>query len=91
LAWDEDKFWNATPSYFFKALKGFNDLEFERDKGHWERLRILGFWVVTPHAKKGSIPSAESLLSFPWDNKLSWKERNKEILEQCDRIIEKHG
>jgi hypothetical protein len=91
LAWDEDRFWNATPNYFFKALKGFNELEYERDKGHWERLRILGVWVLSPHTKKGSQITAESLLPLPWDKQISWKERNKDILEICDRIIEKHG
>jgi hypothetical protein len=76
---------------FELALKGFNELEHERQKSEWERLRILGVWVLSPHAKKGTNLSAENLLPLPWDKKISWKERNKEILEQCDRIIEKHG
>lgn len=91
MAWDEDKFWNASPSYFFKALKGFNELEHERQKADWERLRILGLWVLSPHTKKGSALTAERLLPLPWDKQISWKERNKDILEICDRIIKEHG
>lgn len=76
---------------FELALKGFNDLEHERQKSEWERLRILGLWVLSPHTKKGSTLTAERLLPLPWDKQISWKERNKEILEICDRIIKEHG
>lgn len=70
-----------------KALKGFNDLEFERTKGEWERLRILGSWVLSPYAKKGSRIVPKTLLPLPWDKEKNWVEENKEILERCDEII----
>jgi hypothetical protein len=89
LGWDEDKFLDASPSYFFKALKGFNDLENQREREHWERLRILGNWIVLPYAKKGSNLTPRKLLPLPWDNEVSWKESNKEILDRCDEIIRK--
>ena len=89
LGLDEDKFLDASVSYFFKALKGFNDLENQREREHWERLRILGTWVVSPYAKKGSNLTPRTLLPLPWDSETNWKERNKEILKQCDEIIRK--
>lgn len=87
--WDEDKFFNAKPGYFFKALKGFNDLESERQKAEWERLRTLGFWVVSPHTKKGSNLTPKKLLPLPWDK--TFVEENKDILELAKEIARKHG
>lgn len=88
LGWDEKKFFESSISFVMKSLKGFNDLELERDKREWERLRILGSWVLGPHAKKGVHLTPRSLLPLPWD-KNNWREDNKEILEQCDQIIAK--
>lgn len=89
LNWDEDKFFYAKPSYFYKALKGFNDLESERQKAEWERLRLLGYWVTSPHTKKGSNLTPKKLLPLPWDK--TFTEENKEILELAKEIAKKHG
>jgi hypothetical protein len=71
------------------ALKGFNDLEHERQKSEWERLRILGTWILSPHTKKGSNLTPKKLMAFPWDK--SFKEENKDILELAKEISRKHG
>jgi hypothetical protein len=87
--WSENKFFNASPRYFFKALKGFNDFESERQKAEWERLRILGTWILTPHTKKGSELTPKKLMALPWDK--SFVEENKEILDLAKEIALKHG
>jgi hypothetical protein len=73
----------------FKSLKGFNDLEHERDKKEWERLRILGTWVLNPHMKKGSTLSPNKLLPLPWDRvqtKTEWLEKNKDLIPIWDKL-----
>jgi hypothetical protein len=89
LGWSEKKFFKSEPSYFFKALKGFNDLEQERQKNEWERLRILGTWVLSPHTKKGANLTPKNLLPLPWDK--TFTEENKDILEIAKEIAKKHG
>jgi hypothetical protein len=89
LGWSEKKFFKSTPDYFFNALKGFNDLEFERQKSEWERLRILGAWILSPHSKKGSNLTPKKLMPLPWDK--SFSEENKDILELAKDIAKRHG
>ena len=89
LGWSEKKFDKATPNYFFKALKGFNDLENDRQKAEWERLRILGVWVLNPHTKKGTNLTPKKILPLQWDK--TFVEENKEILELAKEIARKHG
>ena len=89
LGWSEKKFFKATPNYFFKAIKGFNELEEQRQREEWERLRILGVWVLSPHTKKGQNLSPKKLLPFPWDK--SFVEENKDILELAKKIGKEHG
>jgi hypothetical protein len=88
LGWSEKKFFKSSPEYFFKALKGFNDLEFERTKGEWERLRILGTWVLSPHTKKGHNLTPKKLMPFPWD--LTFTQENKELLELAKKIAKEN-
>lgn len=89
LGWDEERFFNATPNYFFKALKGFNDLEEERQRGEWERVRMVGYWTLKPYMGKNTIFTPKKVLPLPWDK--SFVEENKEILEQAKEIARKHG
>lgn len=89
LGWSEEKFFESKLSYFFKALKGFNDLEFERHKDNWERFRFLASVTLAPHTAKGRSTNPKTLFPMPWDKddaKL-WRERNKEILDRCDEMI----
>ena len=74
---------------FELALKGFNELEEERQKAEWERLRMLGSWILAPYSKN---MTPKKLLPLPWDveeSAESWKQRHKDILEQCDVIFKK--
>jgi hypothetical protein len=75
---------------FELALKGFNELEEDRQRAEWERLRVLGAWVIAPYSKVSMTP--KKLLPLPWDVQESseeWKKRNKKILDECDIIFKK--
>ncbi len=75
---------------FELALKGFNDLEEERIKGEWERLRMLGVWVLSPYQKKGANLTPQKVLSLPWDPKPEtrdeWLEKNKHLKSVWDKL-----
>jgi len=87
----ESEFWNSNPIFLAKKLKGFNDLEFEREKMHWERSRWLGVTMLSPYSKKSLQP--KDILSFPWDKKPprtkeEWIKENLEIYNLCNKLAE---
>ena len=85
--WSEKKLWKSEVSYLFKSWKGRRNESDRIERQEWERLRILGSWILAPHAKN---ITPKKLFPLPWDEVVTaemWKERNKEILEQCDKII----
>jgi hypothetical protein len=88
---NEVEFWQSEPIFFAKKLKGFNDLEFEREKREWEQTRWLGTMVVSPYSKKGLSP--KDVLSFPWDKKppktkAEWIKENEAIWAMCNKLAE---
>lgn len=87
--WDDDKFENSNAKLIFQTWKGKNDERQRIDRQEWERLRMLGSWVLAPYSKN---MTPKKLLPLPWDveeSVESWKQRNKDILEQCDIIYNK--
>lgn len=85
--WSEEQFWNSRPEIVFKTWKGRID---EKNRsGDWERLRILGTWILSPHVKKGHNISPEKLLPLPWD-KIKTKEeflkKNKDLIPLWDKL-----
>lgn len=90
LGWSKKKFLNCDPLYFFKALQGFNELEEERNRGEWERLRMLGTWILAPHQKKGANLTPKKLLPLPWDPKPEtreqWLEKNKHLTPIWEKL-----
>lgn len=86
--WSEEQFLNSRPEILFKTWKGKND---EKNRsGEWERLRLLGTWILYPHTKKGSNISPEKLLPLPWDEKpktkTEWLEQNKHLESIWDKL-----
>lgn len=86
--WSEEQFWNSRPEILFKTWKGRND---EKNRsGDWERLRILGTWILTPHTKKGHSIAPEKLLSLPWDDKPQtrdeWLKKNEHLKPIWDKL-----
>ncbi len=69
-------------------IRGFYDLETERERQHWERTRLL-FSIIhntnSKHPKK-----AEQLMPFPWDQEKSAKALVKPLsAEEMDKIFAK--
>lgn len=84
--WTEEKFFNSTPEYFFKAWKGKSDKEMRALKASWEQLRLLGSWVLAPHSKN---LTPIKLLPLPWDKaktRETFLEENKELIPLWDKL-----
>jgi hypothetical protein len=90
LGWTEERLLNCDMRVFELALKGFNELEEERVKGEWERLRMLGLWVLSPYQKKGANLTPQKVLSLPWDPEPETREqflkRNKHLTPLWDKL-----
>lgn len=90
LGWTEERLNNCTDLKIFElALKGFNNLEEERQKAEWERLRILGTWVLAPYSKN---LTPMKLMPLPWDVKRTREQfykENKELIPIWDKLS--HG
>lgn len=65
FGFDEDKFLNCECEWFFKAYRGKMLFAEQSEKQAWERLRILGSWVLSPYSKTSLTP--KKLLPLPWD------------------------
>lgn len=91
MGWDEAKFFEASIGYFFKALKGFNDLEFERYKIGWEQTRMVCFYSVITHTK--SIKKPIDLFRFDWDKeniitKDEFLNKNKNLIPLWNKLAQ---
>jgi hypothetical protein len=85
--WDEPKLNDSTIEFIYKTRKGLRDKEERRERKEWERLRLLGSWVLAPYSK-GITP--QKLLELPWDekpkNKADWLEENKDFVKLWDKL-----
>ena len=64
-----DQLDDFTPRELENKLVGFEGLEERRDRGLWEKLRLLASTLLTPHTKKGKGIRPEKLWPFKWDKK----------------------
>lgn len=84
--WDEDKLNQTTAKFLYQNWRGRENDKVRRERQDWERLRILGTWVLAPYTK-GLTP--QSLLPLPWDKelkKVSYKEVYKDYLAAWDKL-----
>lgn len=70
----------------FKTWLGKKNEQEKLQREEWERLRILGSWVLAPYSNR---VTPKSLLPLPWDVQETteqWKERNADILKRADEL-----
>lgn len=84
--WSRNKFFNSTLEYFYKTWLG-KELEYEKkQRAEWERLRMLGMWVLSPYSKN---LTPNKLIQFPWDKpkgKQAFLEENKHLIPLWDKL-----
>jgi hypothetical protein len=84
--WTEQRLNETTIKVLYQNWKGREDEKLRKEKGEWERLRILGSWVLAPYSKS---LTPQKLLSLPWDKelkKVSYKEVYKDYLAAWDKL-----
>ncbi len=69
--------------YFFKSIIGFELVNENRERQEWERLRILGLWVLSPYSKG---LTARKVIEFPWDEKITTK---KDFFKGLEKAFER--
>lgn len=72
---------------FREAYRKRAETERHRERGEWERLRMLAAMLLSPHSKKTLTP--RSVLPLPWDE----KEKTATRAESLERVeyYRKHG
>lgn len=61
-----DDFMRLTLKEADAVCHSYHETEEQRDRGAWERMRMLAAISIQPHVKKKISP--KSLIQFPWEN-----------------------
>lgn len=60
-----DEFYDLTPRQFDNKHKGFEDNQTRLQEEDWQRARIISFFAVVPHVKKGTYKKPSDLFALP--------------------------
>lgn len=82
LGWSHHDATTATPASISRALWWREFYE----RADWERMRILAFCALSPHAKKGKLKRPSDVMPFPWDNDGTTPKTAEEIRAEVARI-----
>lgn len=66
-------------------IKGFQDLEYARQRQDWERIRWQTTYQLNVHTKKGKTIKPSDLIVFDWDNPKKPSTEKTEKEKQKDR------
>ena len=55
-----------TPREFSNAVRGYNQESEQKSREAWEQARLMAYYSVAPHIKKGK--TMRSLIPLPWDS-----------------------
>lgn len=61
---DKD-YYSTTPENLMLRIEGYREAQNRANREAWEQARMIGYWSISPHAKKGLRPT--SLVTFPWE------------------------
>ncbi len=81
-----DDFCRLTPDEFSDIVEAWQEHQETKDRGAWERTRILGAIVIQPHLKKSVTP--KKLLPLPWDRVVELKKEKTLSREESRRRFE---
>lgn len=80
-----------TPAEVGAVCKAFHDAEDQRDRGAWERSRIMAYSNVSPYFGKGKKMKPQQFLPLPWDKedirKRAGKHDNRAAIQQLARLL----
>jgi hypothetical protein len=57
----------------------------------WEQTRLISYYALAPHVKKGTINEPKDLMKFPWEDSANQKSNKIEDLsEGWKKFIKRH-
>jgi len=85
-------FYAMTLEEFNQAVKGWNEVQENRERGEWERTRWLGVLVLQPHLRKGRKLKPKDLAEFPWEKPVKTNDKRRLSREELlDEIQMRDG
>lgn len=54
-----------TPREFSNAVRGYNEEQEQRSRETWEQARLIAYYAIAPHVKKGK--DMRGMIPLPWD------------------------
>lgn len=80
-----------TPRQLIDAITARYTYDQALQRQGWEQARVIGYFAVAPHMKKGAIGGPKDLFSLPWDGEDGKKPRTiHELSEAAKAWIRKH-
>lgn len=58
------------PVEFWAAVEGFTEAQEETIRVHWETARLVSYYAIAPHLKKGQNKGPKDLFELPWEVKV---------------------
>jgi hypothetical protein len=82
MSFDESE--HATLRQIDNRYRAWSRIEETRQQGEWERSRWQTLWLLSPHLKKGKLPSIQRQMKFAWE-----KEEKVEFKGDANAILAK--
>jgi hypothetical protein len=80
-----------TPSDLRMALVARYTYDNLQQRQQWEQSRLISYFALAPHVKKGTVKQPKDLLAFPWEETLVPKSRDiKHIPEGWKNFIKRN-
>lgn len=67
MGWSQDEFWLSTPRFFQNAFFGWREQKKEEHIEGLRRTRLVAFYSLLPHMKKGAMRRPEDLYYLSGD------------------------
>lgn len=78
-----------TPGEVVAAYRARIHYDELRDRGQWERARLMAFFSVMPHAKKGTLRKPADLFPFDWEDAPAPRRGPRRLTDRDREIIRK--
>lgn len=84
---DPAVFWSLSLTEWLHVQRGYLFREEMAERHEWERARMVAYFAVKPHVKRGTLQTVGSIIRFPWE--VEETEPLKE--DEVNDIIRKYG
>ena len=87
-----DEFYDYLPKHFWNKMDGFYELENQRQRQEWERIRWQTTYLLNIQLPKRKTLKPKDLIEFDWDDKKSEVDFEKlKARAEYIKKMEEHG